>query len=194
MSKDHYFENKKIGSKISRTIIWKNYVHELVTLTTLSLIMHKISAKQNKQIQFPDGKLLRGRILMVTNWFILIFLQGIGKGTLVATPVCRYINDLLPDLTPYTIHSKIKCYASLNSKKSDIMPFCVIKSAFYKKYCAREKSEDNNNIKRKKRNRENVILDKRIKIKKLGEIPKMESKAKRNREKPEKDLEKENSK
>lgn len=194
VSKDHYSENKKIGDKISGTIIWKNYVHELVELTTLSSIMHKISAKQNKQIQFPDGKLLRGRILMVTNWFILIFLQGIGKGTLAAIPVRRHINDLQPDLTPYTIHSKIKCYALLNSKESDIMPLCIIKSAFEKKYCVREKSGDNNNLKRKKQNQENVVLTKKIKIEKLQEVPKMENKGKRNREKPENDLEKEYSK
>ncbi|XP_033302758.1 uncharacterized protein LOC117207051 [Bombus bifarius] len=37
VSKNHYSENKKIGDKISGTII-----------TTLSSIMHKISAKQNK--------------------------------------------------------------------------------------------------------------------------------------------------
>ncbi|XP_071873490.1 ribosomal RNA Processing 5 [Bombus fervidus] len=194
VSKDHYSENKKIGDKISGTIIWKNYVHELVELTTLSSIMHKISAKQNKQIQFPDGKLLRGRILMVTNWFILIFLQGIGKGTLAAIPVRRHINDLQPDLTPYTVHSKIKCYALLNSKESDIMPLCIIKSAFERKYCVRETSGDNNNLKRKKQNQENVILAKKIKIEKLQEVPKMENKRKRNREKSENDLEKEYSK
>ncbi|XP_071873721.1 protein RRP5 homolog [Bombus fervidus] len=171
VSKNHYSDNKKIGDKISGTIIWINYVHELVELTTLSSIMHKISAKQNKQIQFPDGKLLRGRILMVTNWFILIFLQGIGKGTLAAIPVRRHINDLQPDLTPYTIHSKVKCYALLNSKESNIMPLCIIKSAFENKYDVREKSNNNNYLKRKKQNQENVVLAKKIKIQKLLEVP-----------------------
>lgn len=106
---------------------------------------------------------------MVTNWFILMLLQGIGNGTLAAIPVRRHINSLLPDLTPYTIHSKIKCYTSLNFKKSDIMPLSVIKSAFEKKCCVREKSDDNNNLKRKKQNQEYVALAKKIKIEKLRE-------------------------
>lgn len=157
VSKDHYSENKKVGDKISGTIIWKNYLHEFVELTTLPSIMHKINGKQNKQIHFPDGKSLRGRILLVTNWFVLILLHGIGKGTLTAMPVRRHINDIQPDLTPYVVHSKIKCYALLNSNESDIMPICMVKSAFEKKYCVQEKSAYNNNLKRKKYNEANVI-------------------------------------
>ncbi|KAK9301800.1 hypothetical protein QLX08_005993 [Tetragonisca angustula] len=163
VSKDHYSENKKVGDKISGTIIWKNYLHELVELTTLPSIMQKINGKQNKQIHFPDGKSLRGRILLVTNWFVLILLHGIGKGILAAMPVRRHINDIQPDLTPYVVHSKIKCYALLNSNESDFMPICMVKSAFEKKYCIQEKSTDNNNLKRKKYNEANMIPAKKIK-------------------------------
>ncbi|KAF3424669.1 hypothetical protein E2986_04125 [Frieseomelitta varia] len=131
VSKDHYSENKKVGDKISGTIIWKNYLHELVELTTLPSIMHKINGKQNKQIHFPDGKSLRGRILLVTNWFVLILLYGIGKGILAAMPVRRHINDMQPDLTPYVVHSKIKCYVILNSNESDFMPICMFNTVYF---------------------------------------------------------------
>lgn len=46
-----------------------------------------------------------------------------------------------------------------------------------------EKSNDINNLKRKKQNQENMVVAKRIKIEKLQEVPKMKNKGKRNREK-----------
>lgn len=193
VSKDHYSGDRKVGDKISGTIMWKNYVHELVELTMLPSIMHKISAKQNKEIQFNETKQQRGRILMVTNWFILILLKGIGKGILAAMPVRRHMNDMQLDLRPYSVHSKIKCYVLLNSKESNIMPICMVKSAFEKKYYAQEKPVGSNNVKRKQIVQENAIPAKKLKTEEVAldiEVPKKKTKSKA---RSDEDLEKENS-
>ncbi|KOC61617.1 Protein RRP5 like protein [Habropoda laboriosa] len=171
VSKDHYARKKKVGDKISGTIMWKNYVHELVELTTLPSVMNKISAKQNKQLQLPEGKLFKGKILMVTNWFLLIVLKGIGKGTLAAMPTRRHMNDIQPDLSPYSVHSKIRCYVLLNSNESDIMPICMVKSAFEKKYCKQTEHKEDNNLKRKtKVKKNNEVPAKKIKTEEV-EVP-----------------------
>ncbi|XP_017888354.1 protein RRP5 homolog [Ceratina calcarata] len=164
ISKDHYRGQKKVGDNISGTIMWKNYVHELVDITALPALMNKISVNQNKPIQFDKGKELRGRILMVTNWFVLILIKGAGKGTLVAMPVRRHMNDVQPDLRPYNVDAKIKCYIVLNSKESDVMPICMVKSAFEKK---NQKNKDADNVvaskKRKNATQETEVPTKKIK-------------------------------
>ncbi|CAK9818726.1 Protein RRP5 homolog [Anthophora quadrimaculata] len=171
VSKDHYIKERKVGDKISGTVMWKNYVHELVELSTLRSVRNNISAKQNKQLRFPEGKLFRGRILMVNNWFLLILLKGIGKGTLAAMPTRRHMNDVLPDLSPYSVHAKVRCYVLLNSNESDIMPICMVKSAFEKKYCKQTKPKEDNNLKRKtKATKNNEVPAKKIKTEE-GEVP-----------------------
>ncbi|XP_054007204.1 protein RRP5 homolog [Hylaeus anthracinus] len=134
VNKNHYSGSFTVGDTVSGTIMWKNYVHELVEMTMLPTIMKSISGKQNKQLQLPAGKVIRGTILMVTNWFILIVLKGHGKGSLAAMPARRHMNDIQPDLSPFIVHSKIRCYIILNANESDIMPICMVKSAFESKY------------------------------------------------------------
>ncbi|XP_043259264.1 protein RRP5 homolog isoform X2 [Colletes gigas] len=134
VNKNHYSGSLKVGDTIIGTIMWKNYIHEVVEMTMLPLVMKSISKKQKKQLKVPEGKVIRGKILMATNWFVLIVLKGHGKGCLAAMPVRRHMNDVEPDLSPYVVHSKIRCYIMLNSNESDIMPICMVKSAFEAKY------------------------------------------------------------
>ncbi|XP_076167396.1 ribosomal RNA Processing 5 [Ptiloglossa arizonensis] len=165
--KNHYSGSLKVGDVVSAKIIWKNYIHELVEMTMLPSVMKSISMKQNKQLQFPEGKVIRGKILMVTNWFILIVLKGHGKGSLAAMPVRRHMNDLQPDLSPYVVHTKIRCYVVLNANESDIVPICMVKSAFEAKY--NTVSEPSKNIlKRKKALQENEVPAKKIKTETVG--------------------------
>ncbi|XP_076653211.1 ribosomal RNA Processing 5 [Halictus rubicundus] len=132
--KDHCFRNPKVGDTISGTIIWKDYVLEVVEMTMLRSVMKGVNEKQNTSLQIPEGKVIRGKILMVTDWFLIILLKGHGKGSLAAMPVRRHINDIQPNLSPYVVHAKIRCYAILHSGESDIVPICMVKSAFESKY------------------------------------------------------------
>nr|KAF7435982.1 hypothetical protein H0235_004173 [Vespula pensylvanica] len=125
---EHYSGNVKVGDEVSGKILWINYVHEFVEVTLLPSIVCKINSKQN--INVPTKTLLRGEIVMVSQWFILVLLKGKGKGTLAALPARRHVNDLRPDLRPYIFLSRIRCYAILNKQESDIMPICMLKSAF----------------------------------------------------------------
>nr|XP_033337596.1 protein RRP5 homolog [Megalopta genalis] len=137
--KDHCFQNPKIGDTISGTIMWKDYIHEVVEMTMLPSVMKSITGKQNTRLQIPEGKVIRGKILMVTDWFLLVLLKGLGKGTLAAMPIRRHINDIKPDLSPYVVHAKIRCYVILHSGEVDILPICMIKSAFESKYITDKK-------------------------------------------------------
>ncbi|XP_078040689.1 ribosomal RNA Processing 5 [Augochlora pura] len=159
--KDHCFHNPKVGDTISGTIMWKDYVREVVEMTMLPSLMKGITTKQNTCLRIPEGKLIRGKILMVNDWFLLVLLKGQGKGSLAAMPVRRHINDIQPDLSPYVVHAKIRCYMVLHSGESDILPICMIKSAFESKYITDKKLSK---AKRKAEQRENKeIFAKRMK-------------------------------
>ncbi|XP_031829863.2 ribosomal RNA Processing 5 [Nomia melanderi] len=147
--KDHCAGSPKVGDTVSATILWKDYILETVEMTMLPSLMKAINIKQNKQVHIPDGKVVRGKILMVTNWFTLIILKGHGKGLLAAVPVRRHTNDIQPDVSPYFVHAKIRCYVILHSSQSDIMPICMMKSAFESKYIAETKPVKDT-LKRKK--------------------------------------------
>ena len=162
VSKDHYSGKPEVGATVSGTIMWKNYAKELVELTMLPSVMRGISAKQNKQLNLADGKLLRGRIVMVTDWFILILLKGHGRGSLAAMPVRRHMNDVQPDLLPYVVHSKIRCYLILDAKESDIAPICMVKSAFEAKHSGKAK-QSKASLKRKNTLEENDAPPKKVK-------------------------------
>lgn len=149
VSKDHCSGNLKVGDTVVGTVMWKNYVHELLELTLKPTAMKSINEDQNRQIEIPQDKLLRGRILMVTNWFILIVIKGDDKGFLAAMPVKRHMNDIQPDLSPYSVHAKIRCYIVLNSNESDIVPICMVKSAFEEKKNKKAK-QSTNKLKRKR--------------------------------------------
>lgn len=165
VSKNHYSGSRKVGDTVSGTIIWKNYLHEVVELTVLPTVMKSISMKQNKQLNIPEGKVMRGEIIMVTDWFVLIVLKGQGKGSLVAMPVRRHMNDVQPDLSPYIVHSKIRCYVILDANESNIMPICMVKSAFESKHIGKTK-ESKATLKRKKTPSENEVPTKKIKTEK----------------------------
>nr|XP_034190633.1 protein RRP5 homolog isoform X1 [Osmia lignaria] len=153
VSKNHYSGNRKVGDTVSGTVMWKNYVHELVELTMIPAVMKSINEQQDKHREIPQDKLIRGKILMVTNWFVLIVLKGHGKGSLAAMPVKRHVNDVRPDLSPYIVHSKIRCYIVSNPNESDVMPICMVKSAFEEKLNIETKPAANK-LKRKKMNSE----------------------------------------
>ncbi|XP_023288402.1 protein RRP5 homolog [Orussus abietinus] len=127
--KEHYSRSLKAGDKVRGNILWCNYAHEIAEVTLLPTLSNVISADQDKLPKIPIDMQLRGEIVLVTSWFILILLKGQCKGRLVALPARRHLNDLQPDLSPYIIGKKIKCYLAVNKNDSDILPICVLKSA-----------------------------------------------------------------
>lgn len=127
--KSHYSGTVKIGDKVHGTILWRNYIHDVVDVSLLPKIVNSISSKQKILPQLPTGVVLRAEILVITSWFILILVKRNGFGYLAALPVRRHINDISPDLTPYKIHSKIRVYVVIKGNESDIVPICLLKSA-----------------------------------------------------------------
>lgn len=148
--KDHYSGEFKIGDKVSGTILWKNYVHELVDVSLLPRIINGISSKQKLLPELPTGVVLRAEILMITKWLILLLIKRNGAGYLAALPVRRHVNDISPDLTPYTIHAKIRVYVIMTGNESDIVPICMLKSAFETKIPKDTTAITKKNLKRKK--------------------------------------------
>ncbi|XP_029179011.1 protein RRP5 homolog [Nylanderia fulva] len=131
--KDHYFNVYQVGDKVSGTILWKNYVHELVDVSLLPRIINSISSKQKTLPELPTGVVLRAEILMITKWTILVLIKRNGSGYLAALPVRQHINDTSPDLTPYAIHAKIRLYVIMTRTETDFIPACMLKSAFESK-------------------------------------------------------------
>ena len=128
---DHYRGKLKIGDRVNGSIIWINYVHELAEVTLLPSIVNAVSTKQSKlSSRLPLESQLRGDIILITNWFILVVLKGAGKGCLAALPVRRHLNDIEPDLTSFTLGKRIRCYIVLNKSESDILPVGLFKSSF----------------------------------------------------------------
>jgi len=128
--KDHYSDKLKVGDKVYGTILWKNYVHELVDVSILPRIVNGINSKQKKLPELPVGLVLRAEILMITKWFILILIKRNGAGYLAVLPVRRHINDISPDLKPYKIHAKIRVYVVVKGSETNSVPICMLKSAF----------------------------------------------------------------
>jgi len=150
--KDHYFGNPQIGDKVFGTILWKNYIHELVDISLLPRIINGISSKQKILPELPTGITLKAEILMITKWLILVLVKRNGMGYLAALPVRRHANDNSPDLTPYKVHAKIRLYVILKRTESDIVPICMLKSAFEtpKNMSVTDLSSKNKKLKRKK--------------------------------------------
>ncbi|EFN87453.1 Protein RRP5-like protein, partial [Harpegnathos saltator] len=130
VGKDHYTSEHKVGDKVFGTILWKNYIHDLVDVSLLPKIVNGISSKQKTLPQLPDTLVLRGQIMMITNWFLLVLVKRHGSGYLVALPVRRHLNDLTPNLKPYTVHAKIRLYVIMKRNECDIIPIGMLKSAF----------------------------------------------------------------
>ncbi|KYM75390.1 Protein RRP5 like protein, partial [Atta colombica] len=128
--KDHYCGNPQVGDKVFGTILWKDYINEFVDVSLLPRIINGISSKQKSLPELPTGIALKAEILMITKWLILVLVKRNGAGYLAALPVRRHVNDIFPDLTPYKIHAKIRLYVIMRRAESDIMPICMLKSAF----------------------------------------------------------------
>ncbi|OXU24575.1 hypothetical protein TSAR_003263 [Trichomalopsis sarcophagae] len=127
----HFTGNVVPGQEVEGSVLWINYPHEYVELTLIRSIMNGISIKQNKLAKIPVGVQLRGEIVLITDWFVLVVLKGQGKGTLVTLPSRRHLNDIVPDLTPYQIRDKVRCFGVLNGEDADILlPICMLKSSF----------------------------------------------------------------
>lgn len=148
--KDHYSGVVQVGDKVSGTILWKNYVHELVDVSLLPRITNSISSKQKTLPELPTGIVLRAEILMITKWLILVLIKRNGSGYLAALPVRQHINDISPDLTPYTIHAKIRLYVIMMRNETDVVPVCMLKSAFEIKIPKDVPVTTKKNLKRKK--------------------------------------------
>ncbi|XP_058801704.1 protein RRP5 homolog isoform X2 [Phymastichus coffea] len=169
--KDNFLETYKNGEQVEGSVLWINYPHEYIELSLLPTVMKSISIKQNKLAKIPIGVILRGEIVLVTNWFVLVILKGHSKGTLVTLPVRRHLNDIVPDLSPYQIGCKIRCYGILNKDDADILlPICILKSVFEVHNCMIEMSFKPSLESRKRKAQENVdhercpILKKKKKI------------------------------
>lgn len=125
--KDHYSGEPKVGDKVFGTVLWKNYVHELVDVSLLPRIVNGISSKQKTLPQLPDSLVLKAEIVMITNWLILVLVKRNGTGYLAALPARRHVNDTSPDLTPYVLHAKVRVCIVLN-RDDNVVPICVLKS------------------------------------------------------------------
>ncbi|XP_011496148.1 PREDICTED: protein RRP5 homolog [Ceratosolen solmsi marchali] len=131
VSTGNFFGNYKQGDQIEGLVLWINYPQEYVEITMIHNDVNSIQVKQNNLSKIPIGTELRGKIVLVTNWFILAILKGQAKGTLVTLPVRRHLNDTIPDINLYQIGIKIRCFTILNKKEADLLlPICMLKSAF----------------------------------------------------------------
>lgn len=128
--KSHYATEPKVGDKIFGTVLWKNYVHDFVDVSLLPRIVNGISSKQKTLPELPSKLVLRGEILMITKWLMIVLVKRHGSGYLVALPVRRHLNDLSPDLSPYTMHAKIRLYVITTRNECGIIPIGMLKSAF----------------------------------------------------------------
>lgn len=148
--RDHYSGDVQVGDKVFGTILWKNYVHELVDVSLLPRITNGVSSKQRTLPELPTGVVLRAEILMITKWLILVLIKRNGAGYLAALPVRRHLNDVSPDLKPYTIHARIRLYVVMTGNESDIIPVCLLKSAFETKIPKDVTATTKKKLKRKK--------------------------------------------
>lgn len=129
--KNNFLKTYNNNEQIEAAVLWINYPYEYVELSMLPTVMNNISIKQNELARIPIGVQLRGEIVLVTNWFVLVILKGKSKGTLVTLPARRHLNDIVPDITPYHIGFRIRCYAVFNKDDVDTpVPICMLKSAF----------------------------------------------------------------
>uniref|UniRef100_A0A0C9RER1 PDCD11_0 protein n=1 Tax=Fopius arisanus TaxID=64838 RepID=A0A0C9RER1_9HYME len=128
--KSHAEKSLKIGDKVNGSILWINYVDELVEITLDPILMNAIKPKQNEIPEDALKKKLKGEIVLINRWFVLVVLKGCGKGNLVALPTKAHVNDLTPDLSSYKIGAKIKCYVIMKDNESEIIPIVYRNAGF----------------------------------------------------------------
>lgn len=156
--------------KLKGKVIWINYVHELLEITLLPALVDTIKEEQTTLPDIAIENPLRGEIVMVNNWFILVCLKGEALGNLAAIPVRRHLNDLRPDLEPYKLGSKIRCYVQLKGQDADLLPICILKSAFERvkaslrsRYLLTYKSKKPKSVKKRKSTSSNEATARRRK-------------------------------
>ncbi|XP_012263941.2 protein RRP5 homolog [Athalia rosae] len=128
--KDQSKKDLKVGDNVTGTILWINYVYEIVEVTLKSTVVNRIAAKQASLPSSILGTQLQAEIVLITNWFVLVVLKGKENGRLAALPARRHLNDVEPDLKPYGIGCKLKCFVVLKSEESSLLPICVLSSVF----------------------------------------------------------------
>ncbi|XP_011862009.1 PREDICTED: protein RRP5 homolog [Vollenhovia emeryi] len=128
--KEHCIGNPKLGDSVCGTIMWKNYPHNILNVTLVKSIGNGITLQNMQLPELPTGVMLKAKILLVLDWFVLILVKHNGLGHLAALPVRRHINDIAPDLTPYKIHTKIRVYVVMTKSDTGSIPICLLKSAF----------------------------------------------------------------
>ncbi|XP_034951417.1 protein RRP5 homolog [Chelonus insularis] len=165
---NHFYGTFEKGDEVKGSVLWVNYIHEIVEITLIPALVNRITVKQKKLSETSTDVQLRGEILLVTNWFILVLLKGQAKGTLAALPARRHINDLEPNLRPYTVGKEIRCYAVLGKNETDLLPICLVKSAFETRKSALLQK---NSLKREiKKDSEDNVTGKKVKRLKVSNI------------------------
>lgn len=152
------------GDKVVGKVLWVNYTQDYVGMTLHKSYFNAVSSDQSKVDKIPDDVQLRGVILLVTDWFVLAVLKGEASGTLVALPVRRHLNDIEPDISPYKVGAKIKCYNVLQKDEANtLVPICILKS-FFEKPAQQVESQEKMAMKRKMKMEEQKIKAKKKKL------------------------------
>lgn len=128
--KDHYSGNPKKGDKVKGVVLWVNFMYELVEVSLLPHLVSSVSVKQGKCQDLPLETQLRGTIVLITNWFILVLLKGQFHGGFVVMPARLHLNDLKPNLSTYSIGQKVRCFVVLNGVETHTLPICLPKAVF----------------------------------------------------------------
>lgn len=126
--REHYQGGVKIGDKVKGVVLWINFIYELLEVSLLPHLVSSISVNQTRFQKLPLETKLRGTIILITNWFLLILVKGEHKGGFVVMPTRLHLNDLNPDLSTYKIGQKVRCFVVLNSCNS--LNICLPKSVF----------------------------------------------------------------
>ncbi|XP_043469012.1 protein RRP5 homolog [Leptopilina heterotoma] len=132
--REHYQGGVKIGDKVKGVVLWINFIYELLEVTLLPHLVSSISVNQTRFQKLPLETKLRGTIILITNWFLIVLVKGEYKGGFVVMPTRLHLNDLNPDLSTYKIGQKVRCFVVLNSCNS--LNICLPKSVFEAKKCS----------------------------------------------------------
>lgn len=126
--KEHSYGNYEKGQSVNGVVLWKE--DDCVYVSLLPGIINSISSKQNMLPALPLGITLRAKILMITEWFILVLVKRNSLGYLACLPVRRHLNHISPDLACYEVHAKVRVYCVADRNESSLVPICMLKSEF----------------------------------------------------------------
>lgn len=125
--KDQFKDNFKVGNKVTGSVLWINYVHNVAEVT---LLPHLASGCKKNHIGWTtktNNSPIKGEIILVTSWFALVRLHN----HLGALPIRRHLNDMKPDISTYKIGQKIRCNVVV-SNPDCLLPICLLKNDFKK--------------------------------------------------------------